>query len=544
MLLVVIAATSVVAPMFFLGNASGHDFEFHLASWLDAAGQWREGTLYPRWAEWANWGFGEPRFVFYPPASWMAGAALGSVLPWRMVPGVFIWLALILAGFHMWRLAREWLPGPQAAAAAVFFAVNPYHLVVVYYRSDFAELLASALLPWMIWQALRVHREGWRGVPMLAVSFAAIWISNAPAAVVTTYSLVLLLAVGAILRRSFEPLIAGGAAMAAGFGLAAFYILPAMWEQRWVQIAEAVGQNLRSDQNFLFTHSNDPEFVLFNWKVSGVALGVMLVVGIACVLSARLRRNFPELWWMLLALGATSVLLMFPPSALLWRSLPELRFVQFPWRWLVPLDVVFAFFVAAAMGRARRQWIGWLVLIVAIGGAGTLMVRDAWWDSEDIPTLHDGIASGHGYEGTDEYAPLGCDRYNLPEKAPRIAKLDPQSGRVVPASGVRAHIERWTGERRVFMGETAQGVTLAPRLVNYPAWEVQVDGRTTLTKSDTETGQLFVPLSPGTHTVEILFRRTWDRAVGAVISVLMSGLLIGLELFFRRRNTPAQHYSL
>jgi len=557
LLLASLTASAVVMPMLFLGNASGHDFQFHLASWLDVAGQWREGILFPRWAEWANWGFGEPRFIFYPPASWLLGATLGSILPWKMVPGAFIWLALVLAALSMWRLAREWLPGRQALTAGILYAVNPYHLVMVYYRSDFAELLASALFPLVVLGALRVARDGWVRVPGLALAFALIWLSNAPAAVIATYSLSLMLVVGFALRRDLRPLFAGATAMVGGFGLAAFYILPAAWEQRWVQISQALTENLRPAQNFLFTHSNDPEFVLFNWKVSSVALGTILVTALAAVSVARQRRTFLQLWWTLLALGAASAFLMFPPSVFLWQHLPKLQFVQFPWRWLLALDVVFAVFVAAILQTSRKQWLGWTVILLATGAIGTTLANGTWWDSEDIPVLMNAIRSQHGYEGTDEYEPLGSDRYQLPGQppasaddsdqaslnelantaAPKIATIDRESEVRTPMNDKNAHIERWSAETKVFSSKTNQPVALALRLLNYPAWEMEVDRTVVRGGSLPDTGQLWLQDPAGEHSVDVFFQRTWDRTAGSAISILSALLLLGFSARSHRKSS-------
>ncbi|HZD77709.1 MAG TPA: hypothetical protein VE218_11935, partial [Acidobacteriaceae bacterium] len=79
-LLTTLAATGVLLTR---GPSCGHDFDFHLVSWLEIARSWRSGLLDPHWATSANFGAGEPRFIFYPPASWMLGAALGSIAGWH-----------------------------------------------------------------------------------------------------------------------------------------------------------------------------------------------------------------------------------------------------------------------------------------------------------------------------------------------------------------------------------------------------------------------------------------------------------------------------
>jgi hypothetical protein len=237
----------------------------------------------------------------------------------------------------------------------------------------------------------------------------------------------------------------------------------------------------------------------------------------------------------------------------LWRWLPKLEFVQFPWRWLGVLDFVFAFFLAAAIGRAKRPWVGALVVAIALTTLAAALVNDGWWDSEDIPVLTRGIQSGRGYEGTDEYQPLGCDRYELPgadplgemiaKPAPRIQQFDEETHLFKPAPDNTVQIERWTANEKFLSTQNAAPITLALRLLNYPGWIVQLDGKGISPGAAPETAQMLVALPAGAHQVEVRFTSTWDRTAGAVISAIFAILLAAYMFFIRGSRKIVQSSS-
>ncbi len=551
-------AILVVTPFFWRGSASGHDIAFHASSWLDVAEQWKEGIVYPRWCKWANHGFGEPRFIFYPPLSWMLGAALGFVAPWSALPGLFIVLAQTLAGISMFALARRFCSSAVAMFSAACYAGNPYALLVVYLRSDFAELLACALLPRLLLAALELsglaencRRSTSRVAAIFALLFACIWLSNTPAGVITSYSMALLFVWAAIREKSFAAVWRGTCGLALGFGLAGFYWVPAMYEQRWVNIRQVLSSGLEPAQNFLYTTIGDPEHNAFNGIASTVAMLLIALTAIGALL-ARSTLNHQDdgkaaqdRWRVMVLLGVAAVMLMIRPSLMLWELLPELRFIQFPWRWMGILALPYAFFAAAAVARARVRWIWVSLVILAVAGTATFLVRKAWWDSDDIPALQDAILSGQGFDGTDEYDPITDDHTDLPAKAPPAAILPAKDAQPSPPQA-EIRMVRSTAEEEELRVTSPHAVRLAIRVLDYPAWRVLVNGRPVKPQSRGTTAQMILPLPAGTNRIELTFVRTLDRTLGNLLSAASTLVLaaafcgVPLEEFRKGSSTGCE----
>ncbi len=566
---------AAITPFFWWGSPSGHDFEFHMFSWMEVLGQWKHGIAYPRWAALAYWGYGEARFLFYPPASWTVGAALGAALPWTMVPGAYCWIVLTLAGGAMYRLAREWLPVADALFAAVFYALNPYHLLIVYWRSAYAELLASALLPLLLLCLLRIFLRksdpGFRPTLGLSLTLAAAWLTNVPAAVMIYYATaglaLVFFATGAarelahkrswgsqVWRPLVGPLVRTALAMLLGVGLASFYLLPAIYEQGWINISQVLSPGVRPQDNFLFTTLPDPDHNRFNLLVSTVAVVEIGILAFAIWFSRRWRvkrvgaanpsassGQAPSTssgqafdspvagsavtadqspWVLLSALGVFSAVLLLSVSNLFWQYLPELRFVQLPFRWLLPMNAALAMLLAMAAKRWTwtSRFLASAILLAAVIVAGYL-IQPPWWEkAADIREMSDAVADGTGYEGTDEYVPAGADAYELNKSLPRISD---ETG-----AAVQSEMLAWGPTEKHFTVHAAAPQNLTVRLFSYPAWEVVVNGKSAATKKTDVTGLIVIAIASGDSDVRIRFHRTIDRFVGNIFSLISLAVLV------------------
>jgi len=583
-LIICIAAFIATTPDLIWGNSCGHDFDFHLASWIDAQAAWRHGLVYPRWAPSPNWGAGEPRFVFYPPLTWMLGAAFGTIFPLKGVQLAILCSFLALTGLATRALARRLglsdAPATLAGCAALF---SGYSMFTAYERSAFGELAGGFWIPLLLLLMLRDRipqapsfRRAFDGsASLLALVIAGAWLSNAPLGVMASYLLAAVALAVALIRRSWSPVIRASVAAGLGIGLSALYLVPAAVEQRWVQIRQAVDDpGLAIENSFLFARHTNQNLELHDVELLRVSIIAVIMLGIAflCLFVAWRRGKLlgdRALWIPLALIPVATLFLQFPISLPIWNALPKLRFLQFPWRWLVALEAPMAIFFAAAIWSARRQLrnavvAGCTVLFIGITAA-SLFTFHQGCDAEDrVSGMLSAYRHGQGFEGVDEYAPPRTDNSLVAVGVPdaclvtnativlAVASSDGTVPEWDPANGHCDATYSWIRESGQLNSEHRRIIADIPRagflilhLREYAAWKVRVNGRLLAFEANPvlaplphrDDGLIAVPVPEGHTEVAIDWATTRDVIIGRWLSTICLILLVALYIAERRTSS-------
>ncbi len=558
-----LAALLALSPLLLFGTSCGHDIGFHMQSWVDAAAQLRHGTLYPRWAFTPAWQAGEPRFVFYPPLSWMFGALLTLLLPMPATPNLFIFVAVVAAGFSMHTVARRFASADAALVAACTYLANPYMFFNAFERSAYAELLASAWIP-LLFLALF---EGPVPIVLPALGVALAWLTNVPSGIMATYAFSLL--AGARLffdwqrqRKHSLPFASGAgseqqarqpnlrstavalaAALGLGLALPAFYLLPAAVERRYVQSSMVMIENLRYQDNFLFERTSWEPHNVVTHTVSLLAVVMLLATAglLVCLFLGQNRRDAdPGIRRSRLALTVLFGFILFlllPVSGWLWHLAPELPFLQFPWRLLTILAAVLSLALALSLRRWQtRPWLAAAAALLYVGAAAGI-TSHLYRQACEIPHMAqytvDVFRAGHGVPATDEYTPGDADNDVLRTDSPGFwlaSGADPNAAALGTVPNPNGADPNFDGpipyqDTRAEHAPTHLDLTL-PRpetlvlnLRDFPAWRVTRNGGPAPTHLHRDDGLLAIPLPAGPSQIDITWRRGAEVYAGDALSL-------------------------
>ncbi len=591
-LAVVIALSTVAAlPLFLPGFVDTHaygDSPFVLLRLIELDRGLREGVWFPRWAPDFAYGYGYPFFNYYASLAYYLAEAfhlLGLGIVASVEAAFFV--GFLLAGVGMYLFARDVFGGTAAVLVSAAYTYAPFHLANVYLRGDaLAEFSAYGLFPIVLWAFRRLaYRRSLHCLAAAGASYGALMFTHNISALLFTgllaaYVIVLVVtsvrdSEGAATGQIVWPasLLVVGLAAALGLALAAFFWVPALSEQSYVQLEHLttgyfdfhghfldLGQLVSPELIYNYNLDGHPESGLpFHLGLAQAALvAVSLLLAILHWARARLKpcaaeegSTFPRAarWHVgfFAMVFIALAFLMCPYSTWVWEGVPLLPMVQFPWRLLslagLSGSLVCGFLVRPLANRRRLSAVVLALVVAAMAFSATLRLAPErmYLDEADLGPQrifeYEYVTSSIGTTCRYEYLPrwVGDRPWSSATAASYPETTVPT---VVDSGGAQVEVLESSGYRKVLQTDSAVDTTITLGSFYFPGWTAKVDGRDAEVSAAADSGLTRVVVPSGSHRVEVSFGATRRQELAAAVSAWAVGvlaLLIVLGVWSRYR---------
>jgi hypothetical protein len=541
---VVAAALAVSLPAWLTGVPAGSDTVFHASWYSHFSSQFWSGELYPRWLAGMNGGLGSPVFFYYAPLPYHLTSLLAPPVPAgdyglrHLAYGTA--LSFVASGLACYLWLRQISDGRGAAAGAILYLLAPYHSVVdPFMRGAYSELWAFAWMPLALYFARRLAADDSRfAFAGLSVSYALLALSHLPATLI--FSAVPVPYAYFASGRRVAAALRALAAVALGAGLSAVYLAPALTMQPAASFGDMHAANY-FERWITFEKANARD--LHGQLLWGALTSAALVVCAALLARAGCARaaggdvsgvsgdarRAELIFW--IAAAALSILMTTFASDPVWRLLPVLQKVQFPWRFQLVLCLAVAGATAAGVGSLRggfatlnRRALVFASLLVACWlyfwagamlrtypdlprpyrlGGGTLR----WLDrSRDAPEYRPALAASNAEHDVEALLQNLCGDLR---REPRACVAEGEGAVSVTRAGPRSL------DLRV---ESAAGLTFRVTQFHFPGWAARLDGRPHPVAAARPDGLLLLSAPAGTHTLRLTLNPTLPERIGLFTS--------------------------
>lgn len=530
------------------GLPYAHDIIFHVFQADQFNRAIHEGVFYPRWVPDSNNGYGSASFIFYSPLSYYLISVINIFTPSIIIAMITaIWCGIFFSGVTMFVATRKMLGESGSALPAVIYQILPFHLWNLYIRGTFAELFAFIWFPLII---LFLHKtiesRNKASVVGLSISYAGLILTHLVSGFIFSFVIGAYLIYNFFLVKDIKRLLQTLFSLILGLGLSAVYLVPVIFERKFVQIDYIVNCPVGNYQkHFLFTWDKVEAVLRLRNFYLPLHIGVVLEVLLFCFIVMIMQKNRQILlkkhcqnFYVFLFLSA--FLLTTPISRPVWDIVPGFPFLQFPWRWIPMMEFSLCFLIAYIFSSdgmsilkftiLKRAVIYLLIILSLVSFVTIIKSRvipdtslNKFLNPEEVKRLLDPPL---------EYTPIGVKNIEAIMSETRDKKASVLSGIA------RSRIEEWQSQKRVINIEASTSSLLRISTFYYPGWEAKIDGIKTPIKTEKESGAMLINIPEGKHTLELRFVDTPIRHYSKLIS--LASLFIVVFLFLRPQRTGSK----
>lgn len=496
-----------------------HDGQDHVARIANFYQNLTDGVLVPRWAPNLNWGYGHPILMFlYPVSSYTA--SFFHFLGFSFVDSLKLLFAVsfIASGFTMYLWVKEHVSREAGFVAALLYLYAPYRFVDLYVRGAIGEHVAFIFPPLVLYFLLKLAKhQSQRYLFLGSLSFAGLILSHNAISLIFL-PIIFLYILFLFFQTKSRKVFAFFASLLIlfGFGLAAFFWVPAFFEGKYtlrdIVSKGAYFSNFQDIGRFFYSEWSYGGTGVFSVQIGIVQWFVVFLSAISLPFLWKRDKKTGTLAVGLLLAFCIGLFLMVPISDFVWKTLTLLQNFQFPWRFL-SLTV----FITAVLGGFLTVLIPKRFIIITVGWLVFLLLvsSKSHWHAKDYIVRDESFYTGiyNGTTDTGESAPIWSVRFmEKRAAAPREVVL----GSATITNEKRSSIVH---EYKIVADSKAR---VRENTLYFPGWQVYVDGVSVPLEfqDPRHRGLMTFFVEKGSHDVSVRFSETRLRFVADIVSVI------------------------
>lgn len=543
--LILLISLFSMRSLFHRGFYSSHDGEHQIIRLIHFVKGLKDGQIPVRWAgPPALNGFGYPLFIFtYRLPFYLATPfyLIGFSLT-DSIKAVFI-LTYLFSGVAMYLAQRKiWQDRLAALVGTILYLWVPWRFSAIFVRASLGSSVCYSLFPLFLWSLFSLQeKSSFKGTLIGIFSLAGLMLSHATfffGALPFLMAMALFLIFKSQSRKALTERYL--LVFIVALGLSAFYWLPAIAEKKYTVVFHVFSgyyrqhfvtlkQLLYSKWGYGLSHPGaERDEMAFQVGIPQW-LTILLSSGLLIINYWR-KKKIAQFSLLLIALFALSIFLMTPTSDFVWVIVSFVYQYDFPFRLLGVAILLSSLLGGDLLKKLKEDRLFkifrfplafFLISLALYANRNHLRVNEyTYWPDAYYENLG---ASSSSY---DEYRPEWVMIQYLPG---RDEALTVEEGKAkINSQTIRSHQQKFqiaVQEESLFRINT----------IYYPGWQLFVDGKKKEMRAPYKQGLSQFSLSPGEYQVVFKFKRTGDRIVAEIIS-LLTLVYLGYQVKQRKQS--------